>query len=53
MGTDTRNNYLGWNVSVQQDEKQRKIDLANEIAKCAELNKAKEKILLATYSNPV
>jgi hypothetical protein len=35
MGTDTRNDYLGWNVSAQQDEKQRKIDLANDIARCA------------------
>eukprot|EP01016_Furgasonia_blochmanni_P050692 TRINITY_DN7870_c0_g1_i3.p1 TRINITY_DN7870_c0_g1~~TRINITY_DN7870_c0_g1_i3.p1 ORF type:complete len:403 (-),score=38.60 TRINITY_DN7870_c0_g1_i3:159-1367(-) len=53
-GTDTRDDYTGWNVSTEQDVRQRKKDLHAHTSKIRELNKKKnERILKGTYNNPV
>ncbi|KAL4468592.1 hypothetical protein ABPG74_005095 [Tetrahymena malaccensis] len=53
LGTDTRNDYTGWNVSTQQDTKQRRTHLDDFTMKSKIKNKEKEDGLLIEYRKPL
>lgn len=52
-GTDTRNDYTGWNVSTELDERARKAELEKQTMIATIKNKEMEQELIKSYKDPV
>ncbi|KRX03765.1 hypothetical protein PPERSA_04273 [Pseudocohnilembus persalinus] len=53
LGTETRNDYTGWNVSTQMENKELRNNLNSQTMQARKNNKIKETTMLNGYINPV